>query len=264
MTQTCGLHCFRDPAASRRSMASSTGSRRSLHRARKGPTLQALRVVIPPGQLVGICGEVRAGPRLPLRFQGAPRCLQCSVITITLLCAQDRTAGHWATWQGKICGATLQSLGMLATCSTATWAVFGFDACRGAQTSACSAADMRHPAHTWYVWCAPRRWAPAKAPCWRPCWGRRCLSRRLAKQQQGRSCAAAWRIAARCPGSSRAACGCAVRVLQPSWLSVWSRAALVLRAPSHLAGGLRSRMHDSAMDGPLPQLYAGLTTEQRR
>ena len=50
---------------------------------------------------------------------------------------------------------------------------------------------------------------------------------------------------------------------QPNF-SVWSRAALVLRAPSHLAGGLRSRMHDSAMDGPLPRLYAGLTTEQQR
>ncbi len=55
------------PSTSARSLgavstgASSTGSRRSLEAGRKhaGPTLQAPQFVIPAGQLVGICGEVR-------------------------------------------------------------------------------------------------------------------------------------------------------------------------------------------------------------
>lgn len=46
------------PAASRRSLASSAGSRRSMEVKYKGPTLQAPMIAIPPGQLVGICGEV--------------------------------------------------------------------------------------------------------------------------------------------------------------------------------------------------------------
>ena len=61
----------RDPADSRRSMASSTGSPRSMQRQRKGPTLQALRLIIPHGQLVGICGEVR----------GKSFCHACSTYT---------------------------------------------------------------------------------------------------------------------------------------------------------------------------------------
>ena len=54
------------PSTSARSLGagsagrSSVGSRRSLEAGRKlaGPTLHAPRFVVPPGQLVGICGEV--------------------------------------------------------------------------------------------------------------------------------------------------------------------------------------------------------------
>ena len=60
--QTCPCSEDRNPTTSLRSIANSVGSVEGGNNGRyKGPTLHAPRLTVPPGQLVGICGEV--GPR---------------------------------------------------------------------------------------------------------------------------------------------------------------------------------------------------------
>jgi hypothetical protein len=55
---TDGATSEQPPTTSFKSLASSAASRRSLEVKYKGPTLQGPHIMVPPGQLVGICGEV--------------------------------------------------------------------------------------------------------------------------------------------------------------------------------------------------------------
>lgn len=103
----------RDPTASTKSIASSVGSRRSLEGKHKEPTLLGLRLSVPPGQLVGICGQVQFILLLLIYTYGVRAALLLAVILCCTLAAWQMYA--WQTGLAHLMNALIRCCLRLVT-----------------------------------------------------------------------------------------------------------------------------------------------------